>query len=484
MYFFIFVPMNEQVIDIYEIIRTFTNKLDALQSDLDTVRVELTVAQEEIRVLKYENVCLKVENKELKKRLDKYEKPSKASHNSSIPPGKEDFKSETIRRTKSLREKSDRPIGGQLNHKGYTRKMVSAPDEVMNHVSQYCTNCGCDLSGVDAILEDTTQEIDLQPIETIVKEHRHYVRSCTCGCKNRSSLNRIRGGNKMVFGKNIQSLVVYLNIVQCVPYERLQSALKTIFNIDISQGSIRNIIVKTKKEAQKALVLIKNHISESKVVGFDESGCFCHGILNWSWIAQTPLATFVFIAKNRSGKVLEQKFGKALENMIAVTDRHQTYFSLDFKNHQICLAHILRELQYLNDVDSTQDWSKRMQELLREAIHTRNQNPTKSFDTKPWIARLNELLSQNVSHLKDCFEALRKGIMKRRLYVFPFLENPAIPATNNASERGFRKIKIKQKISGTFRSDICAEAFMDLHSILDTAWKNKQNQLSAILALK
>lgn len=74
--------------------------------------------------------------------------------------------------------------------------------------------------------------------------------------------------------------------------------------------------------------------------------------------------------------------------------------------------------------------------------------------------------------------------MKRRFYVFPFLENPAIPATNNDSERGFRKIKIKQKISGTFRSDICAEAFMDLHSLVDTAWKNKQNQLSAILALK
>ena len=476
--------MNEQVIDIYEIIHAFTNKLEALQSELDTVRVELAEAREEIRVLKYENECLKTENKALKRRLDKYEKPSKDSTNSSIPPAKEDIKSETIRRTQSLREKSDRPIGGQLNHAGHTRKMVSAPDEVIDHVALYCTNCGCDLSGIDAILEDTTQEIDLPPIETIVKEHRHYVRSCTCGCKNRSSRNRRRGGNQVVFGKNIQALVVYLNIVQCVPYERLQSALKTLFNIDMSQGTIRNIIVKTNNEAQQALGLIKNHISKSKVVGFDESGCFCHGILNWSWIAQTPLATFVFIAKSRSGKELKQRFGKDLENMTAVTDRHPTYFSLDFKNHQICLAHILRELQYLNDVDSTQDWSKRMQELLKEAIHIRNQNPTKSIDTKPWMARLNELLAQNVSHLKDCFEALRKGIMKRRLCVFPFLGNPAIPATNNASERGFRKIKIKQKISGTFRSDICAEAFMDLHSILDTAWKNKQNQLNAILALK
>jgi hypothetical protein len=58
---------------------------------------------------------------------------------------------------------------------------------------------------------------------------------------------------------------------------------------------------------------------------------------------------------------------------------------------------------------------------------------------------------------------------------FQIFGKPAIPPDNNASERGIRKLKIKQKISVTFRSDRGTDAFMDLHSIADTAWKNKQS---------
>jgi transposase len=63
------------------------------------------------------------------------------------------------------------------------------------------------------------------------------------------------------------------------------------------------------------------------------------------------------------------------------------------------------------------------------------------------------------------------------------LENPAIPPDNNASERGCRKLKVKQKVSGTFRSDSGADAYFALHSIMDTAHKNKKSQLDALLAI-
>ena len=92
----------------------------------------------------------------------------------------------------------------------------------------------------------------------------------------------------------------------------------------------------------------------------------------------------------------------------------------------------------------------------------------------------DELLKANLLHLRDNFERLRKGLAKCRDYIFNFLENPAIPPDNNASERGIRKLKIKQKVSGTFRSDIGADAFFSIHSIADTAWKNGQSQLQAI----
>jgi transposase len=169
--------------------------------------------------------------------------------------------------------------------------------------------------------------------------------------------------------------------------------------------------------------------------------------------------------------------------MIAVTDRHSAYFSLNFLNHQICLAHILREVQYLNELDDKQQWSKQLQTLLQEAIHERNQNLDKKIDTSPWLTRLDNILTQNVEHLEQGFRRLKNGLIKHRDHIFKFLENPAIPPDNNGSERGIRKLKVKQKISGTFRSDKGADAFMVLHSITDTAWKNNQSPLEAINAI-
>lgn len=137
----------------------------------------------------------------------------------------------------------------------------------------------------------------------------------------------------------------------------------------------------------------------------------------------------------------------------------------------------------LNELDSKQQWSVELQTLLREAIHQRNQNPDIVIDTSPWLTRLDNILKQNVEHLKDDFRRLKNGLIKCRDYIFKFLENPAIPPDNNASERGIRKLKIKQKISGTFRSDDGADAFMAMHSIADTAWKNNQSPFDAILAI-
>ena len=161
--------------------------------------------------------------------------------------------------------------------------------------------------------------------------------------------------------------------------------------------------------------------------------------------------------------------------MVAVTDRHSAYFAIDFLNNQVCLAHLLRNLEYLNDIDKNQRWAQEVKSLLREAIHERNEKPAEMISAKSWLERLDGLLKE--------FNELKRGLIKCRNYIFNFLENPAIPSDNNASERGIRKLKIKQKISGCFRSDTGADAFHAIHSIADTAWKNNQSPLDAILAL-
>lgn len=146
--------------------------------------------------------------------------------------------------------------------------------------------------------------------------------------------------------------------------------------------------------------------------------CYCDKRLVCSWIAQTDLCTLVFRANNRTGKVLEDMFGDTLKNITAVTDRHSTYFSLDFADHQICLTYILREVQYLTELNGNQQWSVELQNLLQEAIHTHNESPAEVIDKAPWLSRLDRLLQQSVEHLKNEFRRLKKGLIKCRDYVF------------------------------------------------------------------
>ena len=472
----IFVSVKQQVNDISETLAGLLSELQSLRKTVDSLYAENRSLNRNVdRLLK--------ENRELRKRLEKYEKPPKDSGNSSTPPSKEPIKAEIERRTKSLRAKSDKPVGGQIGHEGTTRKMVDTPDEIEEVSSRYCRECGRDLSEIEGVLDYVTQEVDLPPIMPIYRERRFYKKVCSCGCCNRDYAPRRRGGNAITFGKNIRAIATYLSVVQCMPYERLQSLFDTMFHLSISQGTLANIVREMLDKSRPAIEVIERLIRESAVVGFDESGCYVNGKLNWSWIAQTAYLTLVFRGAGRGARVLEDRFGESLKNMIAVTDRHSAYFAIDFLNNQICLAHLLRNLEYLNDIDKDQTWAKEVQTLLREAIHLRNEKPADVIPKENWLVRLDNLLRQNHDNLRKEFNELKRVIIKCRDYIFNFLDNPAIPPDNNGSERGIRKLKVKQKISGCFRSETGADAFHALHSIADTAWKNGQSPLDALLAL-
>ena len=125
-------------------------------------------------------------------------------------------------------------------------------------------------------------------------------------------------------------------------------------------------------------------------------------------------------------------------------------------------------------------------ELLRDAIHRRKTSEWKDITenvVKGFYDRLDRLLSRNLNNLHKDFNSLKKGLVKCRDYIFTFLTNPEVPYDNNASERVVRKIKVKQKVSGCFRTDDGADIFMKLHSIAETAIKNGNSKFKALLAV-
>ena len=479
-----FVPVNEKVTDISEVLLTMTEEMRLMRETIDSQHSEICRLS---RLVEGNNVELRKRDKriaELEKKLAKYETPDKNSANSSTPPSKENMKDENIRRTKSLRKPTGRKPGGQKGHEGSTLKMTQTPDETEEVSANYCTKCGASLEDCERILDCVTQVVSIPDLKPIVKEIRHYITVCKqCGERIQSHAPRKRGSNAVVYDASVKSLVVYLSVVMFLPYGRTGNFFKEVLGLEISQGSFVNWVNEAKKNAAPAIEKIKECIMKSAVVGFDESGLYCNKRLDWTWIAQTVYFTLLFHGSGRSHKELESRFGNSLERMVAVTDRHSAYFALNFLNHQICVAHLLRELQYLNELDKEQEWSKKMEALFQEAIHERNENPQVIIDKQPWLLRLDALLTENLEHMKEQFRQLRKGLIKCRDYIFNFLENPAIPPDNNASERGIRKVKIKMKNSGTFRSDAGADAFLDLLSIVETTKKHNNSPYAAIRAL-
>ena len=475
-------PMKEQVTDISKVLKSMAEEMLSMRKTIDQQYSEIARLNRNIEALNHQLRKKNEEIAKLRERLSKYEHPDKNSGNSSTPPSKESMKDEIVRRTKTLRKPSGKKPGGQNGHEGRKLSRSSTPDEVIDDIPNFCTNCSESLADAERVLDYVTQVVSIPELKPVIKEIRHYVMICKkCGERVRTAPRR--RSNDVVYDASVKSLVVYLSVVQFLPYGRIASFLRDVLGLSPSEGSLVNWVNEAKRNAQPIVDKIKEYILTSSVVGFDESGCYCNKRLDWAWIAQTVYYTLLFRANGRGSKVLEDKFGDSLERMTAVTDRHSAYFAIHFLNHQVCLAHLLRELQYLSELNPKQIWAGQIAELFRKAIHKRNANPIDIIDKVPWIERLDGLLKQNVSKLGKKFETLKKGLTKCRDYIFNFLEDPMIPADNNASERGIRKLKIKLKNSCTFRSDFGADAFLELHSVVETAKKHNQTPFNAIQAL-
>lgn len=478
----IFVSVSQQV-DIEKYLEAFRSEIGQLNKTVKDLSDDNARLYRRVEAQNVEIQSLKSENNDLRGRLSKYEdpQPPKNSGNSSVPPSKESMGDEIRRRTSSLREKSGRNPGGQPGHEGNTRKMSEQPDETENIQPNYCRECGRELSDIEGVEEYREECVGVRIIP-VVKRLRFLRKTCTCGCCNRVEYTRRK--NPVYLSSGIRALVVYLNIVMCMPYNRIKSFLHDVMRIDLSEGSIRNFIERAGDKADAICDRIASELVKSPVAGADESGFYINGKLNWAWILQNPRLTLTWIAKGRGAREMDDRFGQnALENTVLTTDRHSAYFSMKVKGHQICIAHLLRNLNYLNDLDRNQNWSSRLQELLRNAVHWRNTNPETVADTTTWTKSLDRLLNENLDKFKKPFRQIRNSLRKLKDHVFLFLKDPQVPSHNNASEGGIRILKVKQKRSGGFRSQNGAEDFMAIHSVADSAKKNNFSRWDAILAL-
>ena len=182
----------------------------------------------------------------LTERLYKYEKSEKNSGNSSTPPSEESMKGEIVRRTKTLRKPNGKKPGGQKGHEGHKLSCSSVLEKIVDDTPNYCTNCGDSLADAERVLDYVTQVISNSELKLIIKEIHHYVMICkNCGERIRSA-PRCKC-NDVVYDASVKSLVVYLSVMQFLPYGRIASFLREVFGLFPNEGSIVNWVKEAKR---------------------------------------------------------------------------------------------------------------------------------------------------------------------------------------------------------------------------------------------
>jgi transposase len=197
--------------------------------------------------------------------------PRRRTATTVIPPSKQDLSTVKNQRTQSLREKSDKPSGGQPGHEGVSLEFIREPDKIAHYIPNYCPECGSDLSKDAAQLLEERWSMDIPPVVPETTLHLIHGKQCSCGCMVKAQAPS-SGRGFVSCGSNLRTLVSYLNTEHHVPYKRLCEILRDVFNLSVSEGSIHNMLASVSTSASSIYEQIRKRIESSTVVGVDETG--------------------------------------------------------------------------------------------------------------------------------------------------------------------------------------------------------------------
>lgn len=463
----------------------------ALRSELQSVCSELQSTRSELQ-------SALAEIKRLKDLL------AKNSRNSSKPPSTDGFKKEKPC-PKSQREQSGKHTGGQPGHEGHKLKRVEIPDEISLKKVVQCSHCQNNLSHVLAHDVKKRQIFDIPPMDLHVTEHQAEVKICP-HCLKETCADFPEGlVQEAQYGHRIKALVTYLSQYQMIPYDRIQQFFEHRFDHIISEGTIDKMIEGGYNSLEEIETIIKAGLIQSVRLHHDETGLRVVSDLYWQHVASTEKLTHYAIHKKRGHEAIEATGILPHYEGTLVHDQFSPYAAYG-KKHLFCNAHHLRELTFIEE-QHHQEWARHMKDLLlaiknqRDVLKTRGENAFPDYRLSAYLRCYDDIIMKGLWHpdnlpkIKDDgpTDKKKQGINKQtkaknlldRLRhhkdeVLGFMYDFDAPFDNNLAERDLRMSKVKQKVSGCFRSEKGAKRFCRIRSYISTARKNGIQILDAL----
>lgn len=416
------------------------------------------------------------------------------STNSSNPPSQDGPKKSDI---KSLRVPSGKKPGAQWGHSAGGRKIIlREPDCIEEHNPEKCEECpNASKCLAERHVSGRRQEIDME-IKTVITEHRTIQVTCPMNGGTYTGDFPVYITGTVQYGINLKTLAVALNTMGAMSIKRVHELLGDVFDIPISTGTISNMVKESAVAVMPTVNEIKEAIKEAGLTHHDETGINVNGKNIWTHVSSTKDLTHLSVQESR-GKIgmIAAGIVQYLKG-IAVHDCWAAYFSFLFIS-ALCCAHVLRDLLGVYE-NYKQEWAKQMMDLLKAMkrekemliLAGKTKAPDKIWEvfSKQYDNIVNVALATNPLPPPIEGKRLKRGkprniaerLEKRKTEYLMFFTNFDVPFDNNQAERDFRMFKVKQKVSGCFRTKKGAEDYAAVMSYLGTARKREMSLFTTL----
>lgn len=450
-----------------------------------------------IEELRAENALLRQQIARQEQRIAELERRLGLTSSTSSKPPSSDGLGKPPRISGSLRGKSGKQSGGQEGHKGDTLRQTDRPDIVRHHTASQCVHCAAKLTVAMRTGIEKRQVFDMPEPRLEVTEHQAGVYVCRrCGGTTKAVFPEGVTGAAQ-YGYRIKAAAVYLNVQQLLPEDRVADVMGDVFGApSLCPASVVAWGTAKAKELQPFVTHTGQLLDKAVTRHLDETGFRIGGKTQWLHVVSSTALT-QYRASEKRGDI-----SKTLKGGVIVHDHWKPYYKLENVTHSLCNAHHLRELKALMEIEK-EPWATKMFRLLVMANKAVARAKDKGATELPerskrrillWYDGLivrgmqfhdqqPPLIRQTGARGKPARRPGHNLLIRLRDFkddVLRFIDNFAVPFTNNQAEQDIRMMKVKMKISGGFRTMAGAETFATLRSVLSTARKQGWNTLKTL----
>jgi transposase len=373
--------------------------------------------------------------------------------------------------------------GRKPGHEGTRRPPPEEIHERKEHVAPCCPHCRGRLTRCGQTRTRYTEDIpeNIEPVVTEHVIHRDWCPRCKKSVEPRVS-DALPGSQ---IGNHVVALSGWLHYGLGQTLDHIVEVFNSHLHFKVTPGGLVQQWYRLQEILYPWYEQIHGEALDAAVLNADETGWRVNGKGHWLWCFASPRLTCYLIDRRRGRPVVARFFRKAFRGTL-VTDFWGPYNAVVCSARQVCLAHLLRDLEHVERYKSPSpqwpEFAKKLRRLIRDGIRLSRLAdrtlPEYASRRDRLHSRLDELMAMPWEDKQA--KRLLKRFRRHRNDLFTFLDNAAVPFDNNAAERAIRPAVIIRKNSYGNRSDRGADTQAVLMSIYRTLKQRGHDPLKTI----